>query len=348
MLHDMSIEIANIRRFYVPTAGMYGRFTFREKASVLLIVLCMSATCAMGQVQVVQVDAHEAKLFHFRMYFPPVRRAVTVSPGFVWEAKLRLFTYPPIWGTAISNVELRGMDWNLAQQDALRGRPEAAYLLAHKLIKEDLYGRAAFLLDVAAANGHTAAQNDMGVLYFWGLGVPRDLQKAISYYRQSSARGEAMAELNLGLCALLGMGIPQNYSQAEAYISSAARKKQPVAATILAASKAVGSQLARQNLDEAYKLVLCARVYGSDWPLEDKLSKSSSYFVSLDRLESYIASQIPEARLRRMQRELSNAMPPVPPPSNTLSERLERQRHERPQVLVIGPAEAATNAVPGR
>lgn len=346
-LGDMNNEMTSTRRssLYI-RSGTTGKKTFCRRASALLLALCLTATCAVGQVVGITTLLHEEKLLHLKMDIPPVRGLVSTSPGLVWEAKLRLFTYPPIWGNALSNVELRNMDWDVAQQDALIGRPEAAYLLAHRMIRQDLYGRAAFLLGEAASKGHAAAQNDMGMLYFWGLGVPRDMQKAVSYFRRSAANGEVMAELNLGLCALLGKGMSQSYSQAESYISSAARKKQPVAATILAASKAVGSRLARKDLDEAYKLVLCARVYGSDWPLEDKLAKTSSYFVSLDDLEDYIASQIPEDQLRRLQRQLSSSMPPAPLPSQTLSERLERQRKDRPKVVVIGPTvpAPATNA----
>ena len=330
-----------------------GNAVRRRPFCLCTLVFCLAvvviAPYCRGDVLLVAAIGDE-KLFHLQMNIPPVHGLVVDSPGLTWEAKLRLFTYPPIWGNALSNVELRDMDWNSTQKDAYEARPEAAYLMAHKMIKDQtLYGRAAYLLELAAAKGHGPAQNDMGVLYFWGLGVPHDMRKAIAYFRQSSAQGDAMADLNLGLCSIFGMGVPQSYSKAEYYISSAARKKQPVAATILAASKAVGSPLARKDLDEAYKLVLCARVYGSDWPLEEKTSKNYSYFVDLDRLETFIAKQIPEERRERLQHQLSTAMPPSPPPSQTLSDRMGRQRQDHPQVVIIGPAVSApaTNTVAG-
>jgi hypothetical protein len=312
----------------------------------------MSATYSLGEVVYLRLVPSDETLFPLEVNFPPVKG---LDPGFAWLPKLRLLTHAPIWGNTINNNQLIGMDWNRAQQDAYEGNAEAAYLMAHKLIKEQtLYGRAAFLFDSAAAKGHAPAQNDIGVLYLFGLGVPRDAAKAVYYFTKAASKGEAMAEVNLGLCHLLGLGgVPKNAGRAESLIASAARKKQPVAAIILAAGKAANTELSRKNVEEAYKLVLTARAYGADWPLEDKTSGGASYFLNPSRLETYIAVQIPEGRLRILQSQLSLMMPPSPPPSQTLKDWMEfgrkpdRGSHEK--VHIIGPAVSApaTNTVVG-
>jgi len=320
------------------TKGLLCRCTLPRKI-IAALSLWFITSCSFAQNQVTLAPEKDETLFNLEITFPTRKEGRKTIPGYKWEGRLRLFTFPPIWGTTLSNPQLLELDWNQIQEKAAEGNAEAAYLYAHKLIKDQtLYGRAAYLFNIAASRGHAPSLNDMGVLYLFGLGVPRDERKAVEYFRRSSSRGEAMADLNLGLCTLFAIGTAENESQAAAYIESAARKHVPVAAVIMAVNKAVGTPLATRDLSDAYRLILAARVYGSDWPLEEKTSKTGSYYTELNRLENYISQQLSENERGKIQQQMSSHMRPAPPPKQTLKDWVDTGRKpQRHDVVVIGP-----------
>ena len=49
-----------------------------------------------------------------------------------------------------------------------------------------------------AEQGNAGAQNDLGVMYAEGRGVPQDDAKAIKWFRKAAEQGHADAQLNLG------------------------------------------------------------------------------------------------------------------------------------------------------
>jgi TPR repeat protein len=75
------------------------------------------------------------------------------------------------------------------------------------------------LLRLAAAQGSTAAMNNLGVAYETGTGVKMDLQKYVRWYRQAAERGEALAQANLGECYFDGRGgVPHDPVEAYKWI----------------------------------------------------------------------------------------------------------------------------------
>lgn len=56
-----------------------------------------------------------------------------------------------------------------------------------------------------AEGGFSDAQVMMGVLYETGIGVPRNGQQAVSWYRRAAAQGNPIAWSNLGTIYLLGL-----------------------------------------------------------------------------------------------------------------------------------------------
>jgi len=65
----------------------------------------------------------------------------------------------------------------------------------------------------AAAQGETWAQNNLGVMYADGRGVPQDDAQAVAWYRKAAARGYARAQHNLGVMYADGRGVPQDDAQ---------------------------------------------------------------------------------------------------------------------------------------
>jgi TPR repeat protein len=66
----------------------------------------------------------------------------------------------------------------------------------------------------SAANGSSLGQNNLGGLYRDGKGVNRDFAKAITYFSASAAQGNAAGQLNLGLMYMYGQGVRQDLSRA--------------------------------------------------------------------------------------------------------------------------------------
>ena len=51
----------------------------------------------------------------------------------------------------------------------------------------------------AAEQGNAAAQYELGDMYYWGQGVPRDYTEAMKWYRKAAEQGFAAAQYELGV-----------------------------------------------------------------------------------------------------------------------------------------------------
>ena len=58
------------------------------------------------------------------------------------------------------------------------------------------------------------AQNNLGVMYDAGLGVPQDDAEAAKWYRKAADQGLASAQYNLGVMHAKGRGVPQDDAEA--------------------------------------------------------------------------------------------------------------------------------------
>jgi TPR repeat protein len=66
----------------------------------------------------------------------------------------------------------------------------------------------------SASNGSSLGQNNLGGLYRDGKGVNRDFGKAMTYFSASAAQGNAAGQLNLGLMYMYGQGVRQDLARA--------------------------------------------------------------------------------------------------------------------------------------
>ncbi len=72
-----------------------------------------------------------------------------------------------------------------------------------------------------AEQGNLYAQNNLGVMYAQGLGVPQDFAAAAKWFRRAAQQGEAYAQNNLGYLYAEGLGVEQDYVQAYVWFSLA-------------------------------------------------------------------------------------------------------------------------------
>ena len=75
-----------------------------------------------------------------------------------------------------------------------------------------------------AEQGNANAQNNLGVMYDSGKGVPQSYQEAVKWYRLAAEQGNANAQNNLGAMYGSGKGVPQDFVQAHKWINLAASR----------------------------------------------------------------------------------------------------------------------------
>jgi TPR repeat protein len=80
-----------------------------------------------------------------------------------------------------------------------------------------------------AEEGVAVAQNNLGLMYYNGQGVPQDYGEAAKWYRLAAEQGNATAQSNLGSMYYSGEGVPQDYIQAYMWVTLAASRFPPSA-----------------------------------------------------------------------------------------------------------------------
>ncbi len=65
-----------------------------------------------------------------------------------------------------------------------------------------------------AEKGDPQAQDNLGILYCGGTGIPQDYTKAMQWFHKAAAQGNDDAQLNIGDLYYKGHGVPQNYTEA--------------------------------------------------------------------------------------------------------------------------------------
>ena len=73
-----------------------------------------------------------------------------------------------------------------------------------------------------AEQGDADAQNDLGICYENGVGVPQNYTEAVKWYRKSAEQGNATAQNNLGLCYENGVGVTKDLNKAIEWYRKAA------------------------------------------------------------------------------------------------------------------------------
>jgi hypothetical protein len=66
----------------------------------------------------------------------------------------------------------------------------------------------------AAEQGNAVAQNNLGLLYLNGKGVPQDDAEAVKWFLKAAQQDDQKAQFNLGVMYQDGLGIPQDHAEA--------------------------------------------------------------------------------------------------------------------------------------
>ena len=143
----------------------------------------------------------------------------------------------------------------LAEEGDLKTQKALAYVY--------LYGKNGFPLnkqkaftyyEMAAEQGDSTALNNLGSLYFNGIGVQVNYQKAIELFEEAAKAGSSEAALNLGFIYLSGRNAVSNAAHAVEKFSMAAEKGSVVAKFMLGYANYRGFGT-KQDLKLASKLI---------------------------------------------------------------------------------------------
>ncbi|HXH04025.1 MAG TPA: FimV/HubP family polar landmark protein [Candidatus Competibacteraceae bacterium] len=102
-----------------------------------------------------------------------------------------------------------------------------------------------------AEQEHADAQNNLGVMYNTGKGVPQDYLEAAKWYRRAAEQGHVDAQNNLGALYAQGHGVPRDDVMAYVWFEQAAQKGDQGARRN---RDFVAARMSAQQLSEAKKL----------------------------------------------------------------------------------------------
>lgn len=73
-----------------------------------------------------------------------------------------------------------------------------------------------------AEQGHAKAQYQLGVMFYYGEGVPQSYDQAAEWYGRAAEGGDADAQFNLGLMYAHGIGVTRDFVAAHVWFNLAA------------------------------------------------------------------------------------------------------------------------------
>tara|TARA_B100001057_G_scaffold466740_1_gene524171 strand:- start:514 stop:987 length:474 start_codon:yes stop_codon:yes gene_type:complete len=89
--------------------------------------------------------------------------------------------------------------------------------IGYKYYQKGLYDKAFKIWSKEIKEGNKEAMYNMGLLYYFGKGVSKDLKIAFKYCKKAAFKGSARAQNNLAFMYMNGMGINKSYVNAYAW-----------------------------------------------------------------------------------------------------------------------------------
>ena len=114
---------------------------------------------------------------------------------------------------------------------------EEAFKKAEVLAQKKDYAAAMRLYRVAADQGHLESQNNVGMFYVMGMGVPKNVVEGEKWLRKAANAGHDVAQRNMGFLYLQGIGVPQDSAEAVRWLRKAADQGDEEARAALKALK---------------------------------------------------------------------------------------------------------------
>ena len=104
-----------------------------------------------------------------------------------------------------------------------------------------------------AEQGDAIAQNDLGLMYANGEGVPQDDAEAVRWYRLAAEQGYVIAQTNLGVMYSTGQGVPEDIVLAYMWYNLAVAQGRDIAQGI---KDILEQRMNHEQIDEAQQLTL--------------------------------------------------------------------------------------------
>ncbi len=185
------------------------------------------------------------------------RRGPLLGGGVACTALVGSFTALDLARSTVLILPVVPLGWILASRSRWWHRWHAAPLLvvlALLLPAHHVYGRLAVPVDNAwsPSLALTGAQNNLGVLFRHGEGVPRDPVAAAKWFRRAADQGHAPAQNNLGLAYQQGEGVPRDAAAAARWYRRAAAQGVAAAQASLGDLHANGEGVPK-DINEAVK-----------------------------------------------------------------------------------------------
>lgn len=118
-------------------------------------------------------------------------------------------------------------------------------------IKEESLERARFWYEKAAANGNTAAMNNLANMYYAAQTVKRDYKKAFELYFKAAKRGDVVAQFNISMMYYGGEYVKQSDDDALYWLTKSASNGSAIAQVRLGTFYREGYTLVNQDYNKA-------------------------------------------------------------------------------------------------
>jgi TPR repeat protein len=125
------------------------------------------------------------------------------------------------------------------------------------------YATALELWRTLADQGHPLAQFRLGLMYRWGVGVPKDKAEALKWFRLAADAGISYAQNTVGFMYAEGDGVPKNDAKAAKWYRLAADQGEASAQYVLGGMYDNGEGVPK-NAVQAYKWWNLAAAQGND------------------------------------------------------------------------------------
>ena len=113
-----------------------------------------------------------------------------------------------------------------------------AQRLAREFKPQNIHTQSLRKFKALGEQGDAAAQFKVGLIYYFGQGVPRDYLESLHWFKKAARQGHPLAQYNAGYMHEKGEGTPQDYVEAAKYYRQAAER---------------GDQMSQYNLGYIYE-----------------------------------------------------------------------------------------------
>lgn len=191
-----------------------------------------------------------------------------------------------------------------AQEGDLNSQMSLGYMYLYGEDGVDVdYKKAFKYYKMAADQNDNVAVNNLGSLYFSGIGTPRNPEVAAQMFAKASELGNIEASVNLAFLYLSGQGVERNYRQAVNMFTKAAEADNPTASFMLGYAYFKGF-VVKKDLRHAFELVrkganagyddaqyVLAQMYVNGWGIPQNYGKAMTA-LNLASLQGHIGAMV--------------------------------------------------------